>query len=54
VVLISDGGTGPSDSSDLALVRVDLADTSQNDAHAGVLALGFTHEQEIPSDIVGL
>ena len=44
----------PSDSSDLALVRVDLAVTSQNDAHVEALALGFTHEQEIPSDIVGL
>jgi hypothetical protein len=43
-----------SDSSDLALVRVELAVTSQNDTHAGALALGFTHEQEIPSDIVGL
>ena len=43
-----------SDSSALALVRVDLADTSQQNAHAGVLALGFTHEQEVPTEIVGL
>ena len=43
-----------SDSSTLALVWVDLADSSQQDAHAGVLALGFTHEQDVPSDMVGL
>jgi hypothetical protein len=44
----------PSDSSALALVRVDLAATSQQDVHDEVLALGFTHEQEVASDIVGL
>jgi hypothetical protein len=44
----------PSDSSSLALVWVDLADTSQYDAHTGVLALGSTHELDVPSEIVGL
>ena len=44
----------PSDSSSLAMVWVDLADNSQYDAHIGALALGSTHELDVPSEIVGL